>query len=71
MFRVTTSGYLVECESCGNEEIASNLRMAKSAFDFHECSDTPNKVYDYTLVVAGVEPVENVKPMFSTNPFYI
>jgi hypothetical protein len=69
MFKVTTSGYLVECESCGNEELATNLRMAKTAFDFHECSDTPNKVYDYTLVEAGKEPVENVKPMFSTNPY--
>jgi hypothetical protein len=68
MFRVTTSGYLVECDSCGNEEIASNLRMAKSAFDFHECSDTPNKVYDYTLVTAN-DPVELVKPMFTTQTF--
>ena len=66
MFRVTTSGYLVECDSCGNEEIASNLRLAKSAFDFHECSDKPNKVYDYTLVEAK-DPVELVKPMFSTS----
>jgi hypothetical protein len=40
--------------------------MAKSTFDFHECSDTPNKVYDYTLVTAS-DPVELVKPMFSTN----
>lgn len=66
MFRVTTSGYLVECESCGNEELATTLRMAKTAFDFHECSDTPNKVFDYTLVEAK-DPVEYVKPMFSTN----
>jgi hypothetical protein len=67
MFRVTTSGYLVECESCGNEELAPNLRMAKSTFDFHECSDNPRKVSDYTLVEAS-DPVELVKPMFSTNP---
>ncbi len=66
MFRVTTNGYLVECDSCGNEEIAPNLRMAKSAFDFHECSDKPNKVSDYTLVEAS-DPVELVKPMFSTS----
>jgi hypothetical protein len=66
MFRVTTSGYLVECESCGNEELAPNLRMAKSAFDFHECSDNPRKVLDCTLVEAS-DPVELVKPMFSTD----
>ena len=66
MFKVTTTGYLVECDTCGNEEIASNLRMAKNTFDFHECSDTPNKVLDYTLVTAS-DSIENVKPMFSTN----
>jgi hypothetical protein len=65
MFRVTTSGYLVECANCGNEEMANNLRMAKSMFDFHECSDTPMIVSDYTLVMAN-SPVEYVKPMFST-----
>lgn len=66
MFRVTTTGYLVECATCGNEEIASNLRQAKNTFDFHECSDTPNKVLDYTLVTAS-DSIENVKSMFSTN----
>ncbi len=50
MFRVTTSGYLVECDRCGNEELAKSLREAKTTFDFHECSDTPNKVLDYTLI---------------------
>jgi hypothetical protein len=40
--------------------------MAKSAFDFHECSDKPNKVSDYTLVTAS-DPIELVKPMFSTS----
>jgi hypothetical protein len=68
MFRVTNNGYLVECGSCGNEEIASSLRIAKSTFDFHECSDTPNKVSDYTLVMAS-NPVEYVKPMFTTAVF--
>ena len=66
MFRVTNNGYLVECGSCGNEELARNLREAKNAFDFHECSSTPNKVFDYTLVEAS-DPVEYVKSMFSTN----
>lgn len=65
MFRVTTTGYLVECDTCGNEEIVSNLRMAKTTFDFHECSDTPNKVLDYTLVTAS-DTIENVKSLFST-----
>jgi hypothetical protein len=62
MFRVTSNGYLVECSSCGNEELATNLRLAKSTFDFHECSDTPKKVFDYTLVTAS-DLVEYVKPM--------
>jgi hypothetical protein len=68
MFVVTANGYLVECGSCGNEEYAKSIREAKNKFDFHECSDTPNKVLDYTLVEAA-DPVEYVKPMFSTNRY--
>lgn len=65
MFRATTTGYLVECDNCGNEEIVATLRIAKNTFDFHECSAAPKKVYDYTLIEA-TDPVEYVKPMFST-----
>lgn len=67
MFKMITNGYLVECGSCGNEEIAKTVREAKSVFDFHECSDTPNKVSGYSFVTAS-NPVELVKPFASTAP---
>ncbi len=66
MYPVTTSGWLVICPTCSYEQMAKSLREASVMFDFHECSDTPRKVYDYTLVEAK-DPVELVKPMFSTN----
>lgn len=61
MFKMITNGYLVECGSCGNEEIAKTVREAKSVFEFHECSDTPNKIGDYTLV--KVEKTFGYNPM--------
>jgi hypothetical protein len=65
MFQVTTTGYLVECPTCSSQQIASSLRDAKNTFDFHECSDIPLIVSDYTLVMAK-SPAEYVKPMFGT-----
>ena len=67
MFPVTTSGWLVICPTCSDEQMAKSLREASVAFDFHECSDNPRKVSDYSFVEAS-DPVELVKPMFSTNP---
>jgi hypothetical protein len=67
MYPVTTSGWLVICPTCSDEQMAKSLREASNLFDFHECSDNPRKVSDYTLVEAN-DPVELVKPMFSTNP---
>jgi hypothetical protein len=66
MYPVTTSGWLVICPTCSDEQLAKSLREASVMFDFHECSDTPRKLYDYTLVEAK-DPVELVKPMFSTS----
>ena len=69
MFRVTTSGYLVECEFCGNEELVATVRLAKSALDFHECSSVVNKVSDYTLVEYG-DTIGIITPTFTTRVSY-
>lgn len=66
MYPVTTSGWLVICPTCSDEQMAKSLREASVMFDFHECTDKPNKVSDYSFVEAS-DPVEVVKPMFSTS----
>jgi len=68
MYPVTTSGWLVICPTCSDEQMAKSLREASVMFDFHECTDKPNKVSDYSFVEAS-DPVEVVKPMFSTSQY--
>jgi hypothetical protein len=67
MFVKTTNGYLVACEVCQSQELATTLRLAKSMSDFHECGIV-SVVSDNSLI-EFVPTAEFVKPMFTTNRY--